>query len=88
MLLEHVAPLANCVEKSLFKGSHIYLKPCIEDMYWLHLLNLHEETLIVINLNKTIDEYGSLVLQGTELVIQKANMYIKFTSVGERGVIS
>lgn len=51
MLFEHVAPFANSVEESLPKGPQVYLKPCTEDMHWLHLLNLHKQTLIVVNLN-------------------------------------
>lgn len=63
MLLVHVAPLANCVEEGLPQGSQVYLKPSTEDVYWLHLLNLHKQILIVINLNTKYDEYSNFIVQ-------------------------
>jgi hypothetical protein len=63
MLLEHVTPLADCVKKSLPKGFQVYLKPSTKDLLRLHLLNLHKQTLIVINLNARDDKYNSLVLE-------------------------
>lgn len=63
MLLEHVAPLTNCVKKSLPKGSHVYLKPGTKGLLRLHPLNLHKQTLIVINLNIRDDKYNSPVLE-------------------------
>ena len=55
MLLEHVAPLTNCVKKSLPKGSQVHSKPGTEDVLRHHPLNLHKQTLIVINLNISIN---------------------------------
>jgi len=63
MLLEHVAPLTNCVKKSLPKGSQVYLKPGTKDLLRLHPLNLHKQILIVINLNIRDDKYNSPVLE-------------------------
>lgn len=63
MLLEHVAPLTNCVKKSLPKGSQAYLKPGTKDLLRLHPFNLHKQALIVINLNIRDDKYNSPVLE-------------------------
>ena len=77
MLPEHVAPLTNCVKKSLPKGSQVYLKPGTKDLLRLHPLNLHKETLIVINLNIRDDKYNSPVKKKkTELGISNCQIVL------------